>query len=261
MARRDETQRLAARITRIDAALSERDEVASELSTIILTDDSLRQIEQAASAVERTASQLALVSATVEFVAAADIDLIIGDQRVSLPAGQSWVTVADRTTEIEIPGIVTARVTPGASAFDIQAHYAAAQEKLTAVLAAAEVADLATARQVDQRRRELQSTRDQLTATLAGLSGDDDIEQLRVRLAELQGLSAVPDDIDGAAARAELLEAVAARAQAGVDCETQRKVAALATKKLADVSAQATACAGQAGRPARRAPRRRRAAG
>ncbi|MDT5020542.1 MAG: hypothetical protein QOI33_1066 [Mycobacterium sp.] len=240
VARRDETQRLAARITRIDAALSERDEVASELSTIILTDDSLRQIEQAASAVERTASQLALVSATVEFAAAAAIDLIIGDQRISLPAGQSWATIADRTTEIEIPGIVTARVTPGASAFDIQAQYAAAQEKLTAVLAAAEVADVAAARQVDQRRRELQSTRDQLTATLAGLSGDDDVDELRVRLAELQGLSAVPNDIDGGAARAELLEAIAARAQAGVDCETQRKVAALATKKLADISAQAT---------------------
>ncbi|MDT5204307.1 MAG: hypothetical protein QOD34_943 [Mycobacterium sp.] len=240
VARRDETQRLAARITRIDAALSERDEVASELSTIILTDDSLRQIEQAASAVERTASQLALVSATVEFAAAADIDLIIGDQRISLPAGQSWAAIADRTTEIEIPGIVTARVTPGASAFDIQAQYAAAQEKLTAVLAAAEVADVAAARQVDQRRRELQSTRDQLTATLAGLSGDDDVDELRVRLTELQGLSAVPNDIDGGAARAELLEAIAARAQAGVDCETQRKVAALATKKLADISAQAT---------------------
>jgi hypothetical protein len=239
VARRDETQRLAARITRIDAALSERDEVASELSTIVLTEDSLRQIEQAATAVERTAGQLAMVAATVEFVAAADIDLIIGDQRVSLPAGQSWATVADTTTEIEIPGIVTARVTPGASVFDIQTQYAAAQAKLTDVLAAAEVADLAAARQVDRRRRELQSTRDQLTATLAGLSGDDDIDELRVRLAELQGMSAVPDDIDGAAARAELLESVAARAQAGVDCDTHRKVAALATKKLAEISAQA----------------------
>jgi hypothetical protein len=240
LARREETQRLAAKLTKIDAALSERDEVVRELSTIAVTDDLLRQIEEAAAAVERTESQLALVSATVEFVAAADIELVIGDQRVSLPAGQSWSTVATTATEVEIPGVVTARVTPGASALDIQAQYAAAQEKLAAALAAAQVADLIAAREADQRRRELQGTRGQLTATLAGLSDDDDVEQLRSRLDELQALPALPDGVDAVAARAELLEAVAARAQAGVDCETHRKVAALALKKLTELSTQAT---------------------
>ena len=101
VARREETLRLAAKLTKIDAALGERDEVAKELSTIALTDDLLRQIEQAAAAVERTESQLVLVSATVEFVAAADIELAIGDQRVSLPAGQSWSTVANTATEVD----------------------------------------------------------------------------------------------------------------------------------------------------------------
>jgi AAA ATPase domain len=240
LARREETQRLAAKLTKIDAALSERDAVVKELSTIAVTDDLLRQIEQAAAAVERTESQLALVSATVEFVAVADIELVVGDQRVSLPAGQSWSTVANTATEVEIPGVVTARVTPGASALDIQAQYAAAQEKLAAVLATGQAADLAAARQADQRRRELQGTRGQLTATLAGLSDDEDVEQLRSRLDELQELPALPDGVDAVAARAELLEAVAARAQAGVDCETHRKVAALALKKLTELSTQAT---------------------
>ena len=240
LARREETQRLAAKLTKIDSACSERDGVAKELSAIALTDDMLRQIEHAAAAVERTESQLAMVSATVEFVAAADIELVIGDQRVSVPAGQSWSTVANTATAVEIPGIVTARVTPGASALDIQAQYTAAQEKSAAVLAAAQVADLVAARQVDQRRRELQSTRDQLTATLAGLSDDEDIEQLRSRLAELQSQPTLSDDVDAGAARAELLEAVAARAQADVDCETHRKVAALAMKKLTEISTQAT---------------------
>ena len=240
LARREETQRLVAKLTKIDAALSERNEVAKELSTIGVTDDLLRQIEQAAAAVERTESQLAMVSATVEFVASADIELVVDDQRVSLPAGQSWSTVANTETEVEIPGVVTARVTPGASALDIQAQYAAAQEKLAAVLAAAQAADLTAARQADQRRRELQGTRDQLTATLAGLSDDDDVEQLRCRLTGLQSQPAPSDDVDAGAARAELLEAVAARAQAGVDCETHRKVAALAMKKLTEISTQAT---------------------
>ena len=149
-----------------------------------LTDDLLRQIEQAAEAVERTESQLALVSATVEFVAAADIAWCSAINGCRC-GPRDLETVADMGDRVEISGVVTARVTPGTSALDVQAHYAAAREKLVAVLAAAEVADLAAARQVDERRRELQSTRDQLTATLAGLSGDEDVEQLRVRLAEI----------------------------------------------------------------------------
>ncbi|HXO80118.1 MAG TPA: AAA family ATPase, partial [Mycobacterium sp.] len=242
LGRRDETQRLAARLAKIDAALRDRDVIAQELSTIAITDDLLRQIENAAAVVERTEGQLALVSATVEFVAATDIELVIGDERVSLVAGETWSSVANATTEVEIPGIVNARVTPGMSALDIQAQYNAAQQNLAAGLAAAQVADLAAARTTDQRRRELQSARDQLTATLAGLSGDEDVEQLRSRFAELRSLPVLADDvtIDAAAARAELLEAVAVRAQAGVDCETHRRVAALAMSKLTEVSTQAT---------------------
>jgi hypothetical protein len=196
----------------------------------------------AAAAVERTEGQLALVSATVEFVAATDIELVIGNQRVSLPAGETWSSIANAATEVEIPGILTARVTPGMSALDLQAQYAAVQQDLAAALATAQVADLAAARSTDQRCRQLQSARDQLTATLAGLCGDDDVEQLRSRLAELRSLPAFSGDItiDAATARAELDEAEAARVASGADCETHRRVAALAMSKLTEVSTQAT---------------------
>jgi hypothetical protein len=242
LARRDETQRVAARLTKIDAALRDRDGIAQELSTIAVTDDLLRRIEKAAAALERTEGQLALVSARVEFVAATDIELVIGDQRVSLAAGETWSTLANATTEVEVPGIVTARVTPGMSALDIQAQYAAAQQDLAAGLAAAQVADVAAARSTDQRRRELQSARDQLTATLAALCGDEDVEQLRSRLVELRSLPAFSGDItiDLATARAELDEAEAGRVKAGADRETHRRVAALALSKLTEVSTQTT---------------------
>ncbi len=242
LARREETQRLATKLAKIDTALLDRQVIAQELSTIALTGDSLRKIEQAAAAVERAEDQLALVSATVEFVASTDIELVIGDERVSLAAGQSWSTVADAATEVELAGIATARVTPGASALDIQAKYAAAQQNLTEELATARVADLAAARCVDQRLRELHSVHDQLTATLAGLSGDDDIEQLRARLAELRALPSLSDDVtmDAAAARLELDEAEAARVTAEAGCETHRLVAAAATGRLTEASTRAT---------------------
>ncbi len=241
LARREEADRLAARLAKIDAAQRDRDLIRTELSVIALTDNLFQQIERAAATVERVESQLALVSATVEFVAAANIELVIGDQRVSLPAGQSWSTTAGGATEVEVPGVLTARFTPGGTALGVQSEYTAAQQDLAAALGAAQVADVAAARLTDQRRRELLSGRDRLTATLDGLCGDDEAEQLRSRLAELRA-EADGDDIamDVTAARAELEEADAGRIKAGADLETHRKVSAAAKAKLTEISTKAT---------------------
>jgi len=116
LTRRDEADRLTARLGKIDAAQRDRDVAATELSAITLTNNLFQQIERAAATVERVDGQLALVSATVEFVAAADIELVVGDQRVLLPAGQSWSTSTGDATEVEVPGVLTARFTPGVSA-------------------------------------------------------------------------------------------------------------------------------------------------
>jgi hypothetical protein len=242
LARRDEAEWLTTRLAKIDAAQRDRDLICDELSKIVLTDDRFRQIEQAAAAVERVEGKLAMVSATVEFVAATDIEVVVGDQRVSLPAGQTWSTTAGAATEVEVPGILTARFTPGTTALDIQAEYAAVQQDLTAALVAAQVADVAAARRTDQRRRELLNSCGQLTATLVGLCGDDEVEQLRSRLAELRAQPRHADDIvmDATAARAELEGADAARVKAGTDLETHRRVVALAAAKLTEISTRAT---------------------
>jgi energy-coupling factor transporter ATP-binding protein EcfA2 len=241
--RRDAAERLTARLAKIDAAQRDRDRICDELSAISLTDDLSQRIEQSAAAIARAEGQLALLSATVEFVAVTDIELAVGDQRVSLPAGQSWSTTTGAATEVEVPGVLTARFTPGVTAVDIQTEYAAAQDDLAAALAAAQVADVATARRTDQRRRELHNSRDQLTATLVGLCGDDQVDQLRASLAQLLG-SALPDAdgvaMDSRAARAELDEADAVCVQAGADCDTHRRVAALAVSRLTEMSTQAT---------------------
>ena len=184
--RRVEVARLTARLAKIDAIQRDRDRVCAELSTVTITEELLQRIEKCAAAVDRTSDQLALISAAVELTAATDIELAVGDQRVSVPAGQSWSTTVTGATEVEVVGVVTARVTPGATTLDVQAKHVAAQEELTAALAAADVADLAQARHADQRRRELRSSRDQLSATLEGLSGDEQVDQLRARLTQLR---------------------------------------------------------------------------
>ncbi|MGB6208383.1 AAA family ATPase, partial [Mycobacterium sp.] len=241
LARRDEAEKLTGRLAKIDGAQRDRDVICDELSTIALTDSLFQQIERAAAAVERIEGQLALVSATVEFVAATDIELVVGDQRIALPAGQSWSTSTGGATEVEVPGILTARFTPGATALDIQTEHAAAQQDLATALTAAQVADLAAARRIDRRRRELLNRRDQTAATLVALCGDDEVEQLRSRLAELHDKSYADDvAVDTATARAELEEADTDRVKASADLETHRKVAAAAAAKLAEMSTKAT---------------------
>jgi hypothetical protein len=241
LVRRDEIGKLAARLAKIDAAQHDHDLICGELSAIALTDSLFRDIERAAAAVERVQGQLALVSATVEFVATSDIELVVGDQRVSLPAGQSWSTSTGGATEVEVPGVLTARFTPGTTARDVQAEYTAAQEHLADALAAGQVADVAEARRIDQRRRELLNGHDQLTATLVALRGDDEVEQLRVTLAELRAEAGNDDiEVDAATARAELEEADAAHAKASAEVETHRKVADAARAKLNEISTKAT---------------------
>jgi hypothetical protein len=238
---REEADRLAARLDRIDTAESQRASITQELSAITLTAALLREIEDAAAAVDRGKAQLTAISATVEVTAAADVDLAVGKQPVALAAGRSWSTTAP--TVIEVPGMLTVRVNPGATALDAQAEHAAAQRHLGAALGTAEVADLAAARAAEQHRQELQRSHDQLSATLTGLCGDDHAEQLRNRLAQLraeQPAESGSAGVDVTAARAELTAAETARAEAEKDCETRRAAAAAAAAHLVETSTRAT---------------------
>ncbi|MBW0015906.1 AAA family ATPase [Mycobacterium sp.] len=240
---REEADRLSARLARVAAIERDRDRLDAELSAIAVTEQLLRRIEDAAAAVDRIGAQLALMSADVEFTAAADIELTTGDQKVTLPAGQSWSITATGPTAVEVPGVLTARVTPGATTLDIRAQYVAAQRELTVALAAGAVIDLAAARSADRRRRELQGNRDQLTAMLAGLCGNENIDELRWRLAQLRaGHAGEPERaaIGISDARAELDAAEAARAAATAAYEACRQAAATADTRLAELSTRAT---------------------
>ncbi|MFY2860394.1 AAA family ATPase [Mycobacterium sp. THU-M104] len=243
IAEREEADRLRARLAKIEALHTDRDRICEQLSTVVVTEQVLRRIEDAAAAVDRIGGQLTLISAVVEFTAAAAVELSAGDQRVSLSAGESWSITATGPTTVEVPGVLSARVTPGAAALDVQAEHAAARQELTAALAGGAVADLGEARTEGQRRRELQNARDQLSATLAGLCGDDDVDHLRARLTQLGAAgrdgAGIPA-IDASAARAELDSAEQARAAANAACETAREAAAAARARLNESSTQAT---------------------
>ncbi len=242
LADRDEAQRLSSRLTKIDATLREVEGAEHELAPIALTDALMQDIEAAAATVERAAGQADLASAHIEVVAVADIELRVGGEPVSLAAGRPWAVNATTTTEIDLPGVLTARVVPGAPASDTQAKLDAAQQVLASALAAAGVDDVAAARVLDGRRRELVGARDRAAATARGLLGDDDLHALRARFAEMRDIAAAgtpagPADV--ASARAALDEATAAQQKAIADCETHRKVAEAAAKRLGERATRA----------------------
>ena len=240
---RDEAHRLAARLGKIDAARGEIERAQRALEAIVLTDELMRDIETASAAVERAAGQAELASARIEVTALADVDLRVDGQPIPLAAGAGWSASATAATDIELPGVLTARVVPGIPAADTQTKLDAAQTLLADVLARGDVADLNHARAVDRRRRNLVAARDRWLAACEGLCGDDRVDELRSRLAALrerEPADAGGHDTDLASARAELEDAAAAHVEATASCETHRKVAELAASRLAEKTTAAT---------------------
>jgi hypothetical protein len=240
---RDEANRLETRLARLDAALRALDGVERELAGIALTDDAMRAIETAAVAVERAAGQAELASAHIELVAIAEVEVRLDGEPVAIEAGGTWACNVSSAIEVELPGLLRARVVPGTPAADSHAKLEAAQEVLSAALSKARVEDVAAARLADERRRELIASREKLRATSEALVGDDAVDELRRRLAELRDVEPVEPDLwdagDPVAARADLDTAVAAHKQAMADCETHRKDAEAAAKRLGERTTRA----------------------
>jgi hypothetical protein len=232
-------------MAKIDAAQREMNRVESELASIVLTEASMRSIEEATAAVERATGQAELASAHIEVVVAPGVELCVGGEPVALDDG-SWSANVTTSTEVEVPGVLTARMVPGAPASETQAKLDAAQAVLAAALEAASAGSVADARVLHERRRELVSIRDTSAAAAAALIGDDDVDALRARLAQLQASDTVgtapaaagPSDPQGA--RTELDVATAAHQQAIADCETHRKVAEVAAKRLGEKATRAS---------------------
>lgn len=247
LAARDEADKLAARLTRMDAVSRELADVTAQLTPILLTDKLFRSIERAATAVEMVREQVSLIAPRVEISAESAIEITVGDQVVALPAGRSHTISAQDVTTIRLPGMLTTRIHPGATTADTTAKLAAAEHHLEQQLAQGGVAGLEQARALDERRRELAERRSQLTATLDGLRGDDEVAQLRARLAELRAQAPAEAGLwdvtlDSSQARAELAEAESHFTTTRAECATAQKVAAAAVAQLGQRSTQARVC-------------------
>jgi hypothetical protein len=200
--RRDEADRLTKRITKIDGMRSEMRASDESLAKITVSDALMREVDKAGAAVERALMQAELASARVEVTAVADVEVRIAGEPIELAAGSTHSVGATSATDVDVPGVLTVRVVPGAPAADSAAKLDSAREALAVVLRRAGVPDVAAARELDERRREVTAARDRAKATCDGLLGDDDVEALRARVVELR--LGVPVDCAGDAVTASV---------------------------------------------------------
>jgi AAA domain len=237
---REEAERLAARLARIGSTQRELDDVADQLGKTPFTDQSLTEIEKAAAEEGIARAQVELTAPTFEFTAEADVELIVGCTRIAVPAGRTHrVTVSDTTT-VRMPGIGIAEIAPGAPAADTHIKYVAAQRVLSDALGRAGAADVEEARRLDRVRMELAGRRDRLTATLAGLVGDDGLTVLMERLRSLrEGLPPAAGPVDLQVAYAEVDEADRAFNEVASRRDTLREHAGDARKRLTEDATQA----------------------
>lgn len=237
---REEADRLAARLQRIDDAQGALAQVTRELDAITLTEAALAEIEGHAGTVERLQAQLDADAGTVEFVAPADLDITVDGATRTLAAGQTWTQPASSPLTVEVPGVLSVRIAPGVSARKLHADLATAQELLGRALTAAGVADIAAAQDLGRRRLALLADQGQATTTLDVLCDGDDVESLRARFAQMQ--VPVPDGpgVDPGTAAAELSAAEEALRAARADLDARQKVATAAAAKLAESTTGAT---------------------
>ena len=242
IARREQVTRLETTLAKIDGVQRELAGVDAELAGITLSDEVVGDLEMAVLATERAAFQAELASARVELDAAVGVDLLIDGRAVRLAPGAGWAKSVTTAAAVELPGVLTVRVVPGAPAADSQDKLDRARGLLAVLLDEAGVTDVSAARALDARRRDLAAAADRLRATGDALLGDDGVADLEARRAVLcEALQTDPGPeppID--VARAESTEATDVYRAARIAEEEHRAAAAAATSQAIRVAGAAT---------------------
>jgi hypothetical protein len=237
---REAADKLAARVASIDEIEKELARIAGELTAITLTDTAMAGIERQWAAVQRAETQLQADAASVEFTAPTDLDITVDGLPRILTAGESWTQPASAAVIVDVPGVLSVRIHPGASALKLRADLDVAQQLLDQELSVARVADVEAARALNARRRELADSRATQSAKLEGLCAGEDAAALRAQLAGLRAAASAVQQIDPAAAAVELSAADEALGKARAEADEQQKAAIAATAALTTHATGAT---------------------
>ena len=240
-AARLEGRRFTDQLAQIERIHAERAQVTEQLAAISLTAELFGEIDDSADLVELLEAQLRADAGAVEFTAPTDLAVVAGGEPVTLAAGRPWTPTPSAPLTVEVPGVITVRIDPGAGVADMRTRLDVAQRRLADALSLGEVSDVASARALDSRRRELTATGNTLTATRDALCVGVDIDALRVRVAEFRAGDPEPEtDPTAAAAQAEAeLRVAGAALEAAVTAAEAQAAAADAAAEVLKSKADA----------------------
>jgi hypothetical protein len=240
-AARLEGRRFTDQLAQIERIHAERAQVTEQLAAISLTAELFGEIDDSADLVELLEAQLRADAGAVEFTAPTDLAVVAGGEPVTLAAGRPWTPTPSAPLTVEVPGVITVRIDPGAGVADMRTRLDVAQRRLADALSLGEVSDVASARALDSRRRELTATGNTLTATRDALCVGVDIDALRVRVAEFRaGDPESETDPTAAAAQAEAeLRVAGAALEAAVTAAEAQAAAADAAAEVLKSKADA----------------------
>ena len=225
---REAADKLSARVSAIDQIDKDVAAIDEQLAATTLTEKSLAGIEAQWAAVQRIEAQLHADSAVVSFTAPADLRVTVDGEPHTLAAGQAWMQPASAAAVVDLPGVLSVRIEPGASAVKLRADLDAAQQLLDSELLAAGVSGVEAARAADVQRRALTEARGTNLAKVEGLCAGENAATLRNQLSELRATSG-GEQIDPEAAMAELAESDEALRAARTDVELRQQSAVAAT--------------------------------
>ena len=174
------------------------------------------------------------------FTAPASLDILVDGQRHILTGGESWTKPTSAAVMVDVPGVLSVRIDPGASTVKLRADLDASQQLLAQELAAAGVADIEAARALDARRRAFTDSRATHSAKREGLLAGEDAATLRAQLAELRVAASHGEQIDAETVAAELTAADETLRTARADADRWQKAATSAAAALTTRVTEAT---------------------
>ena len=182
--RSDELASLRDTLSRAESAEEQRKNAALTVDGIAIDADAIDQL----SALETKV----LVARSARDAAAPEVRVtrhgepVVSVDGEDLPVGETHATALLSTIVVDVPGIATVEVHPGAAPKDLDAAVAKAESDLAVALEEVGATSVSEARNLAERRRQAQRQVDVARSTLAALTGKSTLADLRRRQAALE---------------------------------------------------------------------------
>lgn len=177
---------LEERLHRLDDLVLRRREARATVSRSTVDDTALARIESAVQALRIAEAGRRATSGSVTLTGLGPGLVLVDGIEVTLFDALRSEHALDGRLTVEVPGLLSLTVTPGAGADGPAEAVRVAEEELAVALAAAQAPDVEAARAMNAARRDALAERDRAEDALGAVLGADTEESLRDRLCEVR---------------------------------------------------------------------------